>query len=208
MRWLIFCATLIATIFAANYVLERYVCGGGWIAYFLPVVAVIICTLAAFLLSRVVSVHWHETPISSRQQRASIGIVAAAYCLIHAPSMVFDFDPTPSGELEALTQAATNVAAIPQSVSVPGRVGVFGDSARNEGIFLTRFDVVSVYGVTQKESQDRILQQFGAYYRIHRTRPLHVQFYERENWTTWKGSNGVSGGARGPEQLVRCAVIR
>lgn len=206
MRWLIFSATLIATTFAANYVLERHVCGD-WISLFLPVVGVIICTFTALLLSRVVSVHWHEIPISSRQQRASIGIVVAVYCLIYAPSRIFDFDQNPSDQLEALTQAATTVAVIPQSVSVPKRVGVFGVSARY-GMFFTRFDVVRVYGVTQKESQDRILQQFGEYHRTHRTRPLHVQFYERENWTTWEGSNGVSGGARGPERMVRCAVIR
>ena len=201
MRWLIFCATLIATSFAANYVLERYVCGG---RLFLPVVAVIICAVAALLLSRVVSVRRHEAPISPRQQRASIGIVVAVYCVIFAYSRIWDFGT--SDQIEGLTQAATNVAVIPQSVSVPKRVGVFGDSDKY-GVFFTRFDVVIVYGVTQKESQDRILQQFGAYHRVHRTRPLRVKFYERENWTTFNGSNGVSGGQRGPEKVVRCAVI-
>jgi hypothetical protein len=205
-RWLIFCATLIVTSFASNYALERHLCSG-WIALFLPVVAIIICTLTALLFSRMVSIHLHQTPISSRQERAAVCIVVAAYCLIYAPSRLFDFDQDPSDQLEALTQAAKSVAVIPQSVSVPSRVGVFGVSGRY-GMFFTRFDVVSVYGVTQKESQDRILQQFGEYHRIHCTRPLHVEFYERENWTTWEGTNGVSGGQRGPEKMVRCTVIR
>jgi hypothetical protein len=202
MRWLIFCATLIATSFAANYVLERYVCDG-W--HFLPVVAVIICAFAALLLSKVVSIRRHEAPISPRQQRAFIGIVAAVYCVIFAYSRIWNFGT--SDQIEELAQAATNVAVIPQSVSDPKRVGVFGYSA-TYGILFTRFDVVIVYGVTQKESQDRILHQFEAYHRAHRTRPLHVEFYERENWTTVEGSNGVSGGQRGPEKVVRCAVIR
>jgi hypothetical protein len=167
---------LIATTFGANYVLDRYVCGR-WMAL-LPVAAVIICAFIVLLISTVVSLHWHRSPISPRQQRATMGIVVAAYCLIYAQSRVFDFGG--NSQLEALTQAATNVAVIPQSVSVPERVGVFGYSAKF-GMFFTRFDVVIVYGVTQKESEDRILQQFGAYHRAHRTRPLRVQFYDREN---------------------------
>ena len=207
MRWLIFCATLIATTFAANYALERFVCGDGRIAFFIPVVATVICTFTALLVSRVASVHWHQSPFSSRQQRAAFAIVITVYCLIYAPPRIFDFDQNASDQFEALTQAATNAAVIPQSVSDPKRVGVFASSAWY-GMFFTRFDVISIYGVTGRESQDRILQTFGDYHRIHSTRPLHVQFYERENWSTWQGANGVSGGRRGPEKVVRCAVIR
>ena len=101
-----------------------------------------------------------------------MGIVVAAYCLIYAQSRVFDFGG--NSQLEALTQAATNVAVIPQSVSVPERVGVFGYSAK-----FGMFHPLRCRHRLRRHSEgieDRILQQFGAYHRAHRTRPLRVQF--------------------------------
>jgi len=120
---------------------------------------------------------------------------------------IADFDQDPSAQIDGLTEAATKVAVIPQSISVPNRKGVLGNSAMY-GMFFTRFDVIMIYGVDRSDSQDRILQEFVSYRRTYHTRPLRVKFYERENWAIWKRPGGASGGSRGPEIIIRREVIR
>ena len=74
-------------------------------------------------------------------------------------------------------------------------------------MFFKRFDVVYIYGVTDMEAQNRILKQFAEYHHANRTRSIRVRFLEKENWTTWNYPGGASGGSRGPEKVIRLAVI-
>jgi hypothetical protein len=182
LRWLIFCVTLISTTLAANFVLERHSYGDPT-DFLLPMAAMTICASFALLFSNLALVGHHRMRTRSGRYFASLVIIVGLYCLIYTLPRIVDLNQTSSGQIEGLTQAATQVAVIPQSISVPNHKSLFGASAMY-GMFFTRFDVISIYGVNERESQDRILQQFEQYHRIHHTRPLHVEFYERENWTT------------------------
>jgi hypothetical protein len=76
-------------------------------------------------------------------------------------------------------------------------------------MFLTRYDVLNIYGVTTSVAQTRVLGNLKNFRRASNTKPLTVEFYEKENWTSWHNEkSGASGGKRGPEKLIREVVIR
>jgi hypothetical protein len=111
-------------------------------------------------------------------------------------------------DCEGLRGAAASSGNVPESLSVPGgpavscQTGLFG-------MFLTRYDVLNVYGVTASATQGRVLQNLENYRRTSHTKPIRVEFYEKENWTSWHNEkNGASGGRRGPERLIREAVVK
>lgn len=113
------------------------------------------------------------------------------------------------GDCDGLYRAVTSSVEVPQSVSEPSVRGVFCQTAML-GMLLRRYDVLLIYGVTDQSEQDRALHGLAGYRRQQHTKPIRVEFYERENWTPLaydKQGKGI-GGERGPEKLLRVATIR
>jgi len=111
-------------------------------------------------------------------------------------------------DCQGLRDAAASSAELPESLSVPGgpavscQTGLFG-------MFLTRYDVLNVYGVTASAAQARVLQSLENFRRASHAKPIRVEFYEKENWISWHNEkNSATGGRRGPEKLIREAVIK
>ena len=106
------------------------------------------------------------------------------------------------GECPGLDQAASNSNVIPESKVRPGQPAV-GCSLERRGIFLSYYNYIKVYGVTDAAAQQLVLDRVAEHFRHADTHPVQVMFYEKENWTVRNGKNGVTFGSRGPEKLIR-----
>jgi hypothetical protein len=74
-------------------------------------------------------------------------------------------------------------------------------------MFLAHYNRLRIYGVTDPVAQQKILDSLTQFLRQPRTNPVHVIFFERENWTVRQGKNGTKFGSRGSEQPIRVANI-
>jgi hypothetical protein len=128
------------------------------------------------------------------------------YCLFYLAIHIGDKGWSDNGR--ALIEAAATGGAVPMSLVEVGRPAAFWDSGRF-GVFLTRYDIVVIYGVVGRSEQEELTKRLLISRTLEKTpRPIRVYFYERENWTTWKNeATRASGGHRGPERLLRVAVL-
>jgi hypothetical protein len=110
------------------------------------------------------------------------------------------------GECPGLDQAASTSNVIPDSKVRPGHSAV-GCSVERRGIFLSFYNDMSIYGVTDAVAQQSVLDRVAEGYTRAHTHPVQVMFYENENWTVRHGKNGVTFGSRGPERLIRIVNI-
>jgi hypothetical protein len=110
------------------------------------------------------------------------------------------------GECPGLDQAASAPNVIPESKVTPGRPAV-GCGVERRGIFLTYYNDIFVYGVTDAAEQQRVLDGIVEQFRQAHTHPVQVSFYEKENWSVRKLENGRTLGSRGPQKLIRIVNI-
>lgn len=111
-------------------------------------------------------------------------------------------------ECARIGEAVKAENVIPASISRPGSPGFFCDLGVRYP-FLLRFDDIKIYGITDRSRQDAIVETLKRYREHTHTRPLHVQFYESENWQYWSNpSTGVRGGRRGPEVPIRVIYVK
>jgi hypothetical protein len=110
------------------------------------------------------------------------------------------------GECPGLDQAAVSSNEIPESKVIPGHPAV-GCGVERRGIFLSRYDNLAVFGVTDVAAQQRVLDGVAEQIRQAHTHPVQVMFYESENWSVHKLDNGRTFGSRGPRKLIRVVNI-
>jgi hypothetical protein len=110
------------------------------------------------------------------------------------------------GECPGLDQAAVSSNVIPESKILPGRPAV-GCGVERRGIFLSYYNSIAVFGVTDAAAQQRVLDEVAEQVRQAHTHPVQVMFYESENWLVHKLENGRTFGSRGPRKLIRVVDI-
>jgi hypothetical protein len=110
------------------------------------------------------------------------------------------------GECPGLDQAAASSNVIPESEVTPGRPAV-GCGVERRGIFLSYYNDMAVFGVTDAAEQQRVLDEVAEQLRQAHTHPVQVMFYEKENWSVHKLENGRTFGSRGPQKLIRIVNI-
>jgi hypothetical protein len=110
------------------------------------------------------------------------------------------------GECPGLDQAAASSNVIPESKVIPGHPAV-GCGVERRGIFLSYYNSVGVFGVTDAAGQQRVLDEVAEQRRQAHTHPVRVLFYESENWLVHKLENGRTLGSRGPRKLIRVVNI-
>jgi hypothetical protein len=177
----------------------------------LPIVAVWLAAAGMLLL---LSPLWDKGASSSVNHRLLASTLTGLFLAVIFGVIFLTAEFSDKGvgsypERAGLEQVVTSSVTVPQSISVPSRQAVFFQTAMF-GVFLRRYDIVLIYGVTERAAQDRVLQNLTEYRRKHRTKPMRVEFYEKENWTPIaydQQGKGV-GGQRGPENLLRVATIR
>jgi len=109
------------------------------------------------------------------------------------------------GECPGLNEAATSSNVIPESERRPGHRAV-GCEVERRGVFLSFYNNIWVYGVTDAVAQQRVLERVAERVRQVHTHPAQVMFYEKENWSVRQGKNGTLGSG-GPSKLIRVVNI-
>jgi hypothetical protein len=134
--------------------------------------------------------------------------IAVLYGLFYVGIEFVDSGVGAFADCHGLRAAAASSGDIPESLSTPDNPAVSCQTGLF-GMFLTRYDILNIYGVTTSVAQTRVLGNLQNFRRASNTKPLRVEFYEKENWTSWRNEkSGASGGKRGPEKLIREVVIR
>ncbi len=110
------------------------------------------------------------------------------------------------GECPGLERAAASSNVIPESKWRQGRPAL-GCGAERRGVFLTYYNSVGIYGVTDASAQQRIIDKLAEYCRRTPTHGVRVMFYEEEHWTVRQGKNGATFGSGTPSKLVRVVNI-
>ena len=111
------------------------------------------------------------------------------------------------GHCEEMIQSIAATAPIPMSAFDPSHPAVFC-KVGNYGLFRTRYQVLEVYGVSDRAKQDEILMRLKQTKHRLNTQAVQVLFYEKENVQFRKNDkNGSSEGIRGPESVLRIATV-
>jgi len=198
---------LLAIGLGANYLLERHDVfmlweqpsyPGSWSEVIYPPLCFLLAATGAFLL----------IGGAMRRPWVAFGVAIPLTALYSLFFIVMQFAQTgdPLGECPALTQAASNSQVIPMSKAFQGSAAVSCGVGRR-GVFLVLYNDMTVYGVTDPEAQEHVLEDIANRHRQAHTHPVRVSFYEEENWSVQQGKNGVTFGKRGPEKLIRVASV-
>jgi hypothetical protein len=133
------------------------------------------------------------------------GLLLVAYFYAYFTAMTTgDVD---LAQCHALESAVTARNTIPVSASAPGQPAVFCDRAIQQP-FLTHYERVYIYGVTDAAAQDAIVASVRDFQTQHPGK-IFVQFIDKENWQPWSDpSSGRSGGKRGPESPQRTLWLK
>ena len=111
-------------------------------------------------------------------------------------------------ECHNLESAVVAKHAIPLAISTPGQPGIFCDREVQLPL-LTHYKKVYVYGVTQPNAQDAIVQTLEQFHRDQKSDRILVQFFDKENWVTWSDpATGRNGGRRGAETPLRTLWVK
>jgi hypothetical protein len=139
-----------------------------------------------------------------------VGIVFGMCCLAYGSLYLISTMPDPDavGECRAIAKSVESTVSLPPSVSTPNAAALFCDR-EVRGVFLRSFDHIRVYGVVDRKGQDVVTASVISSRQRLKTKPIVLDFYEKENWKTWSdAATGRSGGDRGPEAAIRRVVIK
>ncbi len=110
------------------------------------------------------------------------------------------------GECPGLDEAAASSKVIPESKWGENHPAV-GCAVERRGMFLSYYNDLGVYGVTDAVAQQRILDKLTAHYQQAHTHPVQVRFFEKENVSVREGRNGAVFRLAGPVKLIRVVNI-
>jgi hypothetical protein len=110
------------------------------------------------------------------------------------------------GECPGLDQAASSSNAIPEAAWRPGHAAV-SCGVERRGVFLSYFNEMSVYGVTERQAQQRVLNKISEQYRQAHTHPVLVVFYAGATWSVRQGKNGDILGSGRSGKVIRIVNI-
>jgi hypothetical protein len=133
-------------------------------------------------------------------------ICSGAFLFFYRVSEMFGTGADRLGQCQPVDDALMSLGYIPPSAAFPHR-GATGCGSARYGLFFQSVNHVSVYGVTSWPDQNRVLRALSKLAIETNLAPTKVWFYEKEKWIEERSSNGVIFGHRGPENLLRIAVV-
>jgi hypothetical protein len=110
------------------------------------------------------------------------------------------------GECPGLDEAAASSNVIPESTWRTHHPAV-GCGVERRGIFLSYYNDLGVYGVTDAIAQQRVVDKLTEHYQQAHTHPVQVRFFEKENFSVREGRNGAVFRSAGPVKLIRVVNI-
>jgi hypothetical protein len=215
-------ALLIVAGLSVNYVLEHHIFLkpgmlspggylGSWPDVYLPSLAFLLTVSGAILLGFGLKRHISRGTSKWRFLPAFLVaiLLTIPYCAFYLGMQFISTGADRLGECAGLVQAANGSHDVPDSQSFPGEPAV-GCALERYGMFLSYYNDLAVFGVTDSSAQTRVLQDLSDYREKFHTRPMHVAFYEKQNVMPLRfDKQGKSWGWQaGPAQLLRLATLR
>jgi hypothetical protein len=139
-------------------------------------------------------------------RRAFVIPLAILYTLFSFAMQFMQTGADRLGECPGLDQAAASSNVIPESKVTPGRPAV-GCGVERRGIFLSYYNNIGVFGVTDAAAQQRVLDGIAEQLRQSHTHPVQVMFYDKENWSVRQLENGRTAISGLPSKLIRVVNI-
>lgn len=129
--------------------------------------------------------------------------VTGLYAVFYFGMQIIQTGADRYGQCSQLLEVVNAPEVIPESPVFPGSPTA-GCSNLRHGMFLMPYYELSVYGVTDRGKQARVMQGLSNYRSSGATLPIRVKFYEHYNWIQHPGKYGPGWGERGqPERLLR-----
>lgn len=109
-----------------------------------------------------------------------------------------------ASELTQLRNQLDTTFSIPRSTLDPIKPAMNWQAGSSRGLINTRHRL-RIYGVTDIETQAKIIELAATFQKTQMTRPLEIEFSDKENWVT---TDEVGSGYRGQELVTRSEVLR
>ena len=202
-------ALLLASGLVMNYLLERHNIFKVWENSSYPIswADMLYPPLCVFLSLAGIALFVAGVIRRSRIPAFAIAVLVTIFYTLFAFAMQFiQTGADRLGECPGLAQAASSANVIPDSKVRPGHPAV-ACSVERRGLFLSYYNDMSVYGITDPAAQQSVLDRVAEHYRQAHTHPVQVVFFESENWSVRQGRNGASLGSRSAEKLIRIVNI-
>lgn len=111
-----------------------------------------------------------------------------------------------AGNCAVLIDTVTSTGVVPASIVEPPRRAVSCSTAQH-GVLLRQFNQIDVWGVVSQHQQQTVLHALQRTRSSEHTAPIHVTFWEKENWGECAPPNPPGAHCRGPELMIRDAIV-
>ena len=111
-----------------------------------------------------------------------------------------------AGNCAVLIDTVASTGVVPVSIVEPPRRAVSCSTAQH-GVLLWQFNQIEVWGVVTQNQQQTVLDSLKRTRSSEHTAPIHVTFWEKENWGECPPPNSQGAQCRGPERIIRDAIV-
>jgi hypothetical protein len=202
-------ALLLVLGFLLDYVVQQRTFGK-WLDLFLPSAAFLFVSTGVALFFFGLGVNAVRRGLHKSLMMALLisVLVSSVHSIFYAMMKMLETGADRYGQCSQIIEIANGSEVIPESPVYPGGPAVGCANVRH-GMFLMPYYELSVYGVTDRADQTRVLQGLSNYRSSGATFPIRVKFYEHFNWIQHPGKYGPGWGERGqPERLLRVVYLR
>lgn len=175
---------------------DHYAIGGGLAA----IVAVWLIAFGAMTLAVARRKHgwWWATLLASGLTLAFVAVVVARE--VAEPAQGY------AGNCAVLMETVASTGVVPVSIVEPPRAAVACSTVQH-GVLLRQFNHIDVWGVVSQHQQKTVLDSLQRTRSSEHTAPIYVSFWEKENWGKCPQPNAPDAHCRGPELLIREAIV-
>lgn len=133
-------------------------------------------------------------------------VLTLAFVAVAVASEVAEPAQGHAGNCAVLMETVASTGVVPVSIVVPPRPAVACSTAQH-GVFLRQFNHIDVWGVASQRQQQIVLDSLQRTRSSEHTAPIHVTFWEKENWGECPPPNPPGAHCRGPEHPIRDAIV-
>jgi len=114
--------------------------------------------------------------------------------------------PVQEANCAVLSETVASSGVVPVSIVDPPRLA-FTCSTVQHGVVFRRFNRIDIWGVLSQHQQKAVFDSLQRIHSSEHTAPIHVTFWQKENWGDCPVPNPPGAHCRGPELVIREAIV-
>jgi len=115
-------------------------------------------------------------------------------------------EPLQAGNCAVLSETVASTGVVPVSIVDPPR-RAFTCSTVQHGVLFRQFNRIDIWGVVSQHQQQALLDSLQRTHSSEHSAPIHVTFWQKENWGACPLPNPPGAHCRGPELVIREAIV-